>query len=132
MRYLLLVLLLLVPTAAFGQIDPGAFDELHEQGLLAAILAALSGTFTLGTWMVRTWWKSRLENKHKVRVEQKLEREWSNGDDTLTGATNPGRTSAQMLELVHDDLQQHKKETNARFDKVHSDLGKIKGKLGVN
>jgi len=140
MRYLLLILLLLLPTVAFGQtIDPGAFDEVHEQGLLAAIMTALTGILTLGGWMVRTWWKARLENKHKKRVEKRLEQEWSNGDETLSGAKNPGRTQAQLTEVVHEDLQQHKTETNRRFehmdkrfDAIHGDLGKIKGKLDIN
>ncbi len=133
MRYLLLILLLLLPTVAFGQtIDPGAFDELHEQGLLAAIMTALTGILTLGGWMVRTWWKDRLENKHKKRVEKQLESGWSNGDETLPGTKNPGRTQAQLTEVVWEDLQQHKTETNKRFDIVHGDLGKIKGKLGID
>ena len=141
MRYLLLLLFVLLPTLAFGE-HPGAFDELHEQGLLAAIIAALSGVLGLGQWMIRTWWKARLENeykpdvieeaKHKARVEKKMESGWTNGDETLPGKNNPGRTQAQLVEVAWEDLQQHKAETNARFDKVHSDLGKIKGKLGID
>ena len=120
------MLFLLLPTLAFGsQLDPGAFDELHEQGILYGILSALTAIGGLGTWMIRTWWKSRLENKHKLRVEKRIEREWTNADETLTGSSNPGRTTAQLVEMVHEDLQQHKSETNRRFDIIHGDLGKI-------
>ena len=141
MRYLFLLLFVLMPVMGFAD-HPGAFDELHEQGLLAAIIAALSGVLGLGQWMVRTWWKARLERqykpdvveeaKHKARVEKKLESGWTNGDETLPGKSNPGRTQAQLTEVVHEDLQQYKAETNRRFDLVHGDLGKIKGKLGID
>jgi hypothetical protein len=103
---------------------PSALNEPNEFGIWATILS-------IATWAIRTWWKSRTDLKHRTRVEKRLEEDWSNGDSTLTGSKNPGRTTSQLVEIVHEDLQAHKKETNARFDKVHSDLGKIKGKLGV-
>jgi len=104
---------------------PRAFDEPNEVGIWTLVLSAI-------VWMLRTWWIVRLEKKQSRRVEQRIEREWTNGDATLTGKKNPGRTISELVELVHQDLQQHKSETNRRFDLIHSDIGKIKGKLDIN
>ena len=125
MRYLLLLFMLL-PTFAFAEHGlPDALDEANELAIWTFILS------TTG-WAFRSWWKTRLETKHKVRVEKRLENEWTNANETLPGTKNPGRTQAQLVEIVHEGLQQHVAETNARFDKVHTDLGKIKGKLGID
>lgn len=98
----------------------------HPEGLpgLGILLA-------IGYYLIKLWLTARKEDVHKRRVEKRLEEEWTNGEDTLTGSKNPGRTTSQLIEIVHEDLQEHKKETNSRFDKVHSDLGKIKGKMGI-
>ncbi len=125
MRYLLFILLLLMPTLAFAEHGlPDALDEANELAVWATILS------TAG-WAFRTWWKSRLETKHKVRVEKRLEKEWTNGDDTLTGASNPGRTLPQLVELVHDDLKEFKRETNRNMNALNQDVGRIKGKLDM-
>ena len=102
-----------------------AIDEPNEIALWTIIVST-------GIWAFKTWWKQRLENKHKKRVEGRLEKEWSNGDDTLSGTKNPGRTQAQLIEIVHEDLQEHKKTSGRKFDKIIEDVGKIKGKLGIN
>lgn len=120
----MLVLLQAAAQATAENILPAAFDEPNEIGIWATIIS-------LATWAFRAWWKSRVESQHKSRVEKRLEDDWTNGDGTLTGSKNPGRTVSQLVEIVHEDLQEHKKETNKRFDAVHMDLGKIKGKLGI-
>ncbi len=126
MRYLFVLLFTLLPTLAFAEHGlPDALDEANELAVWTFILS------TAG-WAFRSWWKSRLETKHTVRVEKRIEKEWTNADETLTGSSNPGRTTAQLVEIVHEDLQQHKSETNRRFDIIHGDLGKIKGKLDIN
>lgn len=125
MRYLLFMLFILLPTLAFAEHGlPDALDEANEFAIWTMILST-------GGWAFRTWWKSRLETKHKVRVEKRLEREWTNGDDTLTGAANPGRTLPQLVELVHDDLKEFKRETNRDLRIITDDVGRIKGKLDM-
>ena len=93
---------------------------------------------TLLAWGVRSWFIYRKETKESRRVEGKLEKEWANGT-VAPGTGNTGRTVAQLIEMVHEDLKEHKKECNnkfemssRRFDKIHTDIGKIKGKLGID
>ena len=125
MRYLLFILLLLMPTLAFAEHGlPDALDEANEFAIWTMILST-------GGWAFRTWWKSRLESKHKVRVEKRLEDEWTNGDATLSGSKNPGRTLPQLVELVHDDLKEFKRETNRDLRTITDDVGRIKGKLDM-
>lgn len=116
--------ILLQAAQAAESILPGALDEPNEIGIWATVIS-------LATWAFRTWWRTRVESQQKLRVEKRLEEVWTNGDETLPGSRNPGRTVSQLVEIVHEDLQEHKKETNKRFDVVHMDLGKIKGKLGI-
>ena len=125
MRYLFVLLFLLLPTVALAEHGlPDALDEANELAVWATILS------TAG-WAFRTWWKSRLETKHKVRVEKRLEDEWANGDATLSGSKNPGRTLPQLVELVHDDLKEFKRETNRSMSTLKDDVGRIKGKLDM-
>lgn len=131
MRYLLLLFLLLLPTLVLAQDIPIDPHEIHEQNLWTVLITVATSLVGLLGWAFRTWWKEKIVDKHKEDVERKLEEDWTNGDDTLPGKRNPGRTVPQLIEIVHKDLQQHKSETNRRFDKVHSDLGEIKGELKI-
>ena len=78
-------------------------------------------------WAFRFWWKHRIEEADKRKLEQKLENGWSHGDETLPGSRNPGRTTAQLMEIIHQDLQAFKTETNQRFDGIHKKLGRLEG-----
>ena len=83
-------------------------------------------------WIYRNWRKEEKEKKHTKKVEKELEKNWTNGDDTLSSKPNPGRSQIHLLEMVNEDLQLHKIETGRKFDQLIGDVGKIKGKLGIN
>lgn len=104
---------------------PPTTSETDEIALWTLVL-------TMIFWILRIWWQWRHEVKNARRVERRLENEWTNGDDTLSGSRNPGRTTAQLVELVHEDLQHHKRETSRKFDRLIEDVGRIKGKLDIN
>ena len=102
-----------------------AIDEPNELAIWMFIL-------TTAGWMIKTWWTNKLNKHDHKKVEKKLEKDWSNGDDTISGRSNPGRSLAQLIEIVHDDLKIHKQETGRKFDRLINDVGKIKGKLDID
>ena len=101
-----------------------AIDEPNEIAIWLIILT------TAGA-MIKVWWKARVEGRHNKKVEKQLEDNWEHGEETLIGSKNPGRSTAQLVEIVHEDLQLHKKETGRKFDRLIGDVGKIKGKLDI-
>jgi hypothetical protein len=108
----------------FSLLFSPAIDEPNEIAIWFLILST-------GAAMIRVWWKTKVEGRHAKKVEKDLEENWEHGDDTLTGSKNPGRTTAQLIGIVHSDLQLHKKETGRKFDRLIGDVGKIKGKLDI-
>ena len=114
-----------LPQLQILQTLPPAIDEVNEVAIWSFLLG-------LAGWMVREWWKNNLEHKHRKQAEEQIEKDWTNGEDTLTGGSNPGRTTSQLVKIVHQDLQMHKKETGRRFDRIIEDVGKIKGKLDID
>lgn len=86
----------------------------------------------VGGYLIKQWWMRKAETAEKLRVEQRLEEEWSHDPANLLGSRNPGRSLPQLVEILHIDLQAYKRESNERFERIHRDLGEIKGKLGID
>lgn len=49
------------------------------------------------------WWKAKTEAAEKLRVEKRLEEEWSHDPANLLGSRNPGRTLPRLVEIIHED-----------------------------
>lgn len=111
------------------QLASDTLTETTHIGILATVLATAAG-------VVKVWLKTKKDEQQTRRVEKKLENSWAEerGDDSLVGIAkpNPGRSLPQLIEFIHADLQEHKRETHQRFDKILTDVGKIKGKLDID
>ena len=113
--------LLYTAAAQVSSVLPEALNEVNEVGIWTILVS-------VSAWAFRVWWKSRVEKKQTKQLEEKLENDIGS---SLAGSSNPGRSLPQMLESIYEDLQTYKMETNGTLLKVHEDLGKIKGKLGL-
>ena len=82
------------------------------------------------------WGKRKYETKLKS-VEAKME---SDDDSSIgaIGAKNPGRTTVELVEVVHEDLTRYRNETRQDIKEVRDELrkhgrqiGRIEGRLGI-
>lgn len=79
-------------------------------------------------YMAKLAWTARKDKKATRRLESKLE---NDKDSSLNGigSPNPGRTTVDLLEVLHDDLRDFKKEATEIHTKQAESLGYLRGKL---
>lgn len=85
-------------------------------------LAVLS---TVG-YIIRHWFQSRKYRVNLKELEQKME---NDPDNSISIVKNPGRSTVEILDVIHDDLREFKRATNARLDTLTSDVGYLKGRI---
>lgn len=91
----------------------------EEGGLWLGILA------TIG-YIVRHWFQSRKFRASAREFEKKLE---DSDDSNLNTAKNPGRSTVELLDVIHEDLKEFKRATNMRLDTLTSEVGYLKGRI---
>ncbi len=107
----------------------------EEIGIVVTILG-------IGGALIRLWYSARKakaelehakkvmarEDASKLKLEQKLE---SDPSTTLTGTSNPGRTTAQLVEIIHDNQKRFEENTNNRLTEIAEFMGRVKQKLDM-
>lgn len=77
-------------------------------------------------YIVRHWLQSRKFRASALEFERKLE---SSDDSSVNVAKNPGRTTVELLDVIHEDLKEFKRTTNARLDKLTEKVGYLEGRI---
>lgn len=93
-------------------------DHPEEIGYLGALAWG-------GYYLVRHFFGKRKYEKKLRVLESKME---SDGDSSMSGTKNPGRTTVDLLDVMYSDIKGIK-ETLTRHE---GEIGKLKGKTGVN
>ena len=109
--------------AALSQAVAQQTGHLAEHPEEGGIWLAIAGTVA---YIVRHWFQSRKFRAAAKEFEKKLE---NDPESSLAVAKNPGRTSVELLEILHSDLTEFKRATNLRLDKLTEEVGYLKGRL---
>ena len=91
----------------------------EELGYIVAILGTVS-------YLIKHFFGKRTYEKKLRVLETKMEDDPSISG--MGGSNNPGRSTVDLLDVVYSDVKDIKK-TLTRHE---GELGKIKGKLGIN
>ncbi len=78
-------------------------------------------------YLVRHFFGSRKYVKSLRKLEGKMEK-GADADSSISGSSNPGRSTVDLLDIMYDDVKDIKK-TLTRHE---GELGKIKGKLDIH
>ena len=86
-----------------------------------------AGMMILGIvyYLVRHFLGKRGYEKKLRGLEAKMEQD---PDNTLTGSSNPGRSTVDLVEVIYEDV----KEVKRTLTRHEGELGKIKGKIGID
>lgn len=107
----------------------------EEIGIVITILG-------IGGALIKLWYSARKakaelehakhimarEDEHKLKLEQKLENDES---FTMSGGKNPGRTTAQLVEMIHDNQKRFEESTNKSLSDIREFMGRVKEKLNM-
>jgi hypothetical protein len=98
-------------------------SHLTENPTEGGLWVMVAGTIA---YIVRHWLQSRRFRASALQFEKKLE---DSSDSSLSVSKNPGRTTVELLDVIHEDLKEFKRTTNARLDKLTEEVGYLRGRI---